>query len=75
MVTICPASDLDALADDLGAAAAGHGALHPGGTLVEKWSGAGGAGALEAGALGRGQGQRNGSGQDPVEHDVGQGGL
>ena len=28
-------SDLDALADDLGTAAAGHGALHPGGALVE----------------------------------------
>jgi hypothetical protein len=48
--------DLDALADDVGAAAAGHGALGPGGTLVEDRSRAGGAGALEAGALGRGQG-------------------
>jgi hypothetical protein len=30
---------------------------------------------LVGGALGGGQGQRKGAGQDPVEHDVGQGGL
>ncbi len=68
-------ADLDALADDLGAAAAGHRALHPGGALVQQRSGTGSAGALEAGALARGQGQRDGAGQDTVEHDVGEGGL
>jgi hypothetical protein len=43
--------DLDTLADDLGAAAAGHGVLHSGGALVKEWIRTGSAGALEAGAL------------------------
>jgi hypothetical protein len=59
----------------LSAPATGHGALYQGGALVDQRSGTGRAGALEAGALGRGQGQRNGAGQEPVEHDVGEGGL
>jgi hypothetical protein len=67
--------DLDALADDLGAPAAGYGALHPGGTLVEDRSRAGGAGALETSALGGAQRQHNGAVQDTVEHDVGEGVL
>jgi hypothetical protein len=46
---------LHLLADDLGTAAAGHRALDPGGSLVDQWSRAWWAGALEAGALGRGQ--------------------
>lgn len=64
--------ELDALADDLGAAAAGHGALHPGGSLVQLRSGAGSAGALEAGALGAGQTQGDGAGEHPIEGDVGE---
>jgi hypothetical protein len=54
--------DLDALADDLGTAAAGHRALYPSGSLVEQRSRAWRASALEAGALGRGQSQRDGPG-------------
>lgn len=54
--------DLHALADDLGAASAGHGALDSGGSLVDQGSRAWWAGALEAGALGRGQSQWDGAG-------------
>jgi hypothetical protein len=38
--------DLDALADEFGYPAAGHRALHPGGTLIHQRSGLGSAGAL-----------------------------
>ncbi len=48
--------DLHPLADDLGAAAARHRALDPSGSLVQQRSRAWRTGALESGALGRGQG-------------------
>ncbi len=45
--------DLDALADDLGAATAGHRALHPGGTLVQQRSGTGVRAPWRRGRVGR----------------------